>query len=186
MVGIVRLMHRRLQRGWIGGSDEAVEGVWRWLGGPEQDVAFWSGSGADGQPYNEDELKLAIEETESVDIGFADDMGIDDIYHPSLNYHQLENQAQSSRFTAWALSSDGVSFPDNSIETDDFLMMSVDSQFRALWANRRDDAACHEIMPEASFAPCGYFTEWGGVSQTQPGLAETRTISLDDWAQICF
>ncbi|MGB0465808.1 MAG: hypothetical protein ACPGJG_07415 [Candidatus Puniceispirillaceae bacterium] len=45
---------------------------------------------------------------------------------------------------------------------------------------------CNEILPEASFAPCGYFTEWEGVSQTQLGLAETRTISLDDWAQICF
>ena len=100
--------------------------------------------------------------------------------------HQLQNQAQSARFTAWSLSSDGVSFPDDSIDTDDFLMMSVDSQFRALWANRRDDAACHEIMPEASFAPCGYFTEWGSVSQTHPGLAETPTISLDNWAQICF
>ena len=77
--------------------------------------------------------------------------------------HQLENQAQSAIFMAWALSSDGVSFPDDSIERDDFLMMSVDSQFRALWAKRRDDASCHEIMPEANFAPCWYFTELGGV-----------------------
>jgi len=176
----------RLQRGWIGGSDEATEGVWRWLGGPEQDLAFWSGTGADGQPYNEDDLALGVEQTQIIDIGFADDMGIDVLHHPNLNYHQLENQNQSARFTAWAIGADNISFPDDSAETADYLMMSIDSQFRSLWANRRDDAACHDIMPDASFAPCGYFIEWGGLSQNQPELAETRTISLDDWAQICF
>ena len=103
----------------------------------------------------------------------------------TVNY-QLEDQNQSARFTAWATGADNISFPDDSAETADYLMMSVDSQFRSLWANRRDDAACHDIMPDASFAPCGYFIEWGGLSQNQPELAETRTISLDDWAQICF
>lgn len=29
--------------GWIGGSDAAVEGVWRWVTGPEADTIFWNG-----------------------------------------------------------------------------------------------------------------------------------------------
>ncbi len=29
--------------GWIGGSDEAVEGVWRWMTGPEAGTIFWNG-----------------------------------------------------------------------------------------------------------------------------------------------
>jgi len=29
--------------GWIGGSDEAVEGVWRWMTGPEDGTIFWNG-----------------------------------------------------------------------------------------------------------------------------------------------
>lgn len=29
--------------GWIGGSDAAVEGVWRWMTGPEAGTVFWNG-----------------------------------------------------------------------------------------------------------------------------------------------
>ena len=29
--------------GWIGGSDEANEGVWRWMTGPENGTIFWNG-----------------------------------------------------------------------------------------------------------------------------------------------
>ena len=31
--------------GWIGGSDEAVEGTWRWVTGPEAGGSFWKGNG---------------------------------------------------------------------------------------------------------------------------------------------
>ncbi len=30
--------------GWIGGSDEAVEGTWRWMTGPEVGTVFWTGN----------------------------------------------------------------------------------------------------------------------------------------------
>ena len=30
--------------GWIGGSDAAVEGVWRWVTGPETGTVFWNGA----------------------------------------------------------------------------------------------------------------------------------------------
>lgn len=29
--------------GWIGGSDEAVEGTWKWVTGPENGMIFWNG-----------------------------------------------------------------------------------------------------------------------------------------------
>ncbi|WP_149111519.1 Ig-like domain-containing protein [Limnoglobus roseus] len=43
--------------GWIGASDAAVEGEWRWTGGPEAGTQFWSGGpgtgkGAAGTPVN--------------------------------------------------------------------------------------------------------------------------------------
>ncbi|MFM9133449.1 MAG: lectin-like protein, partial [Actinomycetota bacterium] len=32
--------------GWIGGSDAAVDGAWRWVAGPEAGTQFWSGAAA--------------------------------------------------------------------------------------------------------------------------------------------
>jgi MYXO-CTERM domain-containing protein len=29
--------------GWLGGSDEAIEGEWRWMDGPEAGTLFWTG-----------------------------------------------------------------------------------------------------------------------------------------------
>ena len=37
--------------GWIGGSDAAVEGVWRWMTGPEAGTVFWNG-GMNGSSPN--------------------------------------------------------------------------------------------------------------------------------------
>jgi gliding motility-associated-like protein len=37
--------------GWIGGSDEANEGVWRWMTGPENGTVFWNG-GINGSTPN--------------------------------------------------------------------------------------------------------------------------------------
>jgi hypothetical protein len=37
--------------GWIGGSDEQVEGIWRWMTGPEAGTIFWNG-GINGSTPN--------------------------------------------------------------------------------------------------------------------------------------
>ena len=36
--------------GWIGGADTAVEGVWRWMSGPETGTNFWNGTGLGSSP----------------------------------------------------------------------------------------------------------------------------------------
>jgi hypothetical protein len=36
--------------GWIGGSDAAAEGTWRWLDGPEAGVIFWTGGPGGSSP----------------------------------------------------------------------------------------------------------------------------------------
>lgn len=40
--------------GWIGGSDEAVEGTWRWMTGPEAGKSFWVGNGTTGSTAGTD------------------------------------------------------------------------------------------------------------------------------------
>lgn len=37
--------------GWIGASDEEVEGTWRWVEGPDKGVVFWKGN-SNGKPVN--------------------------------------------------------------------------------------------------------------------------------------
>ena len=41
------------QTGWIGASDAAVEGQWRWLVGPEAGTQFWSGD-FEGSSFNDE------------------------------------------------------------------------------------------------------------------------------------
>src|SRR5690606_16060203 len=40
--------------GWIGASDAAVEGQWRWVTGPEANTQFWNGAagGSTTPPFN--------------------------------------------------------------------------------------------------------------------------------------
>lgn len=36
--------------GWIGGSDEGTEGVWKWVTGPESGTTFWNGASGGSAP----------------------------------------------------------------------------------------------------------------------------------------
>ncbi len=90
--------------------------------------------------------------------------------------HAFHNNTLS---VADAISKSGVSGLPAHLDADSLDVLPI-------MGERHNDAACHDIMPEANFAPCGYFIEWGGTHASSPKLAETRSILLDEWAQICF
>ncbi len=39
--------------GWIGGSDEGTEGVWKWVTGPESGTTFWNGASGGSAPVGQ-------------------------------------------------------------------------------------------------------------------------------------
>ncbi len=84
--------------GWIGGSDEAVEGVWRWMTGPEAGTIFWNGGIGGSTPnyanWNNDEPNnLGNEDYAHVTApgigvdGSWNDLDVDGDPDPGSNYH---------------------------------------------------------------------------------------------------
>ena len=76
------IIERIDQPGWIGGSDEAVEGEWRWATGPEANTQFWQGGtpanggeevGSQYVNWSEDEPNNANDDENCTQIWFAGD-----------------------------------------------------------------------------------------------------------------
>lgn len=173
-------------RGWLGGADNDTEGDWKWLSGAQEGQIFWKGNGANGEPVDTDGQPASVNSRTTHRIGFDDPQ-----INPSFPLGQLEplldNTSQNIHFTAWGRREGTITYPDNQTASHDYLMMSVDSNFRSLWANHPADETCIDSTDEnALFTPCGYFLQWAGKDpETEPTLAIRRDILLSDQQDIC-
>ena len=173
-------------RGWLGGADNDTEGDWKWLSGAQKGQIFWKGNGANGEPVDTDGQPASVNSRTTHLIGFDDPQT-----NPSFPLGQLEplldNTSQNIHFTAWGRREGTITYPDNQTASHDYLVMSVDSDFRSLWANHPADETCIDSNDEnALFTPCGYFLQWAGKDpETEPVLAIRRDILLSDQQDIC-
>ena len=174
----------RWVRGWLGGTDNDTEGRWVWH---PSDRQFWSGSGAEGSPVNAAAETLNVAYRQGRDIGF--DMPDPADSHPlSLLEITLDNDSEAAEFTAWAYQQDALNPPDNMTADADYLVMSIDSNARSLWANQPQDIGClAETEEGAVFSACGYFQQFeDNASGTLPVLALRRTLNISDRQHLCF
>ena len=109
--------------------------------------------------------------------------------HPlSLLEITLDNDSEAAEFTAWAYQQDALNPPDNMTADADYLVMSIDSNARSLWANQPQDTGClAETEEGAVFSACGYFQQFeDNASGTLPVLALRRTLDISDRQHLCF
>ena len=141
--------------GWIGASDEAVEGDWRWVTGPEgfeennQGRLFWRGTGQDAQN------------------------------NPSV-YGPVKDPSGVAYYQNWNIdySANPPRYEPNNAGNEDYAHITVFPNDKPHSYKWNDLSNTGDTNPTSDYYPAGYLIEYGDMPKDPKDLKLSETIDL--------
>ena len=172
-----------LPRGWIGGTDNVTEGVWRWGDGPEAGQQFWQGLGG-GNPVDISGDNITNFTSETFD--FTPDNASDDL---RLQVTRPVDASVTQMFHRWGV----IRAPNNGLEPnnccggEDYLQICGLPEGNGTWNDLGANTACVTNNDNVDvYRVCGYYVEWGGrPGETDPGLVLERDFDVSTQREFC-
>lgn len=174
-----------MPKGWLGGSDSASEGTWRWVTGPEagqetSGLRFWKGAGTSGRAYK---TTGYVDNGSGASISAASPAGSGHLRRMIVNRAtQTVNLGIELRFSNWSAGTGGNSFEPNNAGNEDYLQICGHPSAHGYWNDLRNTPPTNSTF----YSVGGYYVEYGGMSgDTVPDLNDTHQLVPSTHMAVC-
>ena len=166
--------------GWLGASDSASEGQWKWVTGPENGRRFWKNNGSNGQyitgsgngagtPHTVS--KSCVNQTQAWN---NSGHGSNDIYRLTYGYTETLNAngvpSNNRRFANWSCYNNSTGYEPNDAGGEDRLQMTGSAKGGGMW----NDLPNSRPSGDGVYNVKGYYIEYGGPSTYTNNFADRR------------